>query len=195
MKDDYLWDGSGEPDSDIEQLEKLLGSYRHQTKPLDARFEQQLGARRNFFWVKYAAAAAILMMALMGAWLLVPGNLPASDLQAIAEMPELPPLPGEGIVDLPPPNKSAATTSVSAPTPAGKRNAPPVHVKKPAPLEPDVINHTKVNTAAAVAGEMAVASPIVNPFVDAETARHIERAQALLRSFRNTEGDAGFDVA
>jgi hypothetical protein len=29
MKDDYLWDGSGEPDPDIQKLEKVLGRYRH----------------------------------------------------------------------------------------------------------------------------------------------------------------------
>jgi hypothetical protein len=46
-----------------------------------------------------------------------------------------------------------------------------------------------------MASELAVASPIANPFVDAETARHIERAQVLLRSFRNTEGDTEFDLA
>src|SRR5436309_2470786 len=99
MKDDYLWDGSGEPDPDVEQLEKLLGSYRYQARPLDARFEQQLSARRSFFWVKYAAAAAIIVMALAGAWWLVPGNLPESELQAIGVTPELLPLPGDGIVD------------------------------------------------------------------------------------------------
>jgi len=29
MKDDYLWDGSGEPDPDIQSLEALLGKFRH----------------------------------------------------------------------------------------------------------------------------------------------------------------------
>jgi hypothetical protein len=29
MKDDYLWDGSGEPDPEIQKLEKALGRYRH----------------------------------------------------------------------------------------------------------------------------------------------------------------------
>jgi hypothetical protein len=37
---------------------------------------------------------------------------------------------------------------------------------------------------------VAERQPIIKPFVDAETARHIERAQLLLRSFRNTR-DAG----
>jgi hypothetical protein len=29
MKDDYLWDGSGEPDPEVQKLEKTLGRYRH----------------------------------------------------------------------------------------------------------------------------------------------------------------------
>lgn len=195
MKDDYLWNGSGEPDPEVEQLEKLLGGYRYQARPLDARFEQQLSPRRNFFWVKYAAAAAIILMALVGAWLLVPGNLPASELQAIAEVPELLPLPGDGLVDLPDLDKPSTAPVVVAP-PAARRNVAPVHNQKHAPQpEPDVIDHTPATTTTPMAGELALASPISNPFVDAETARHIERAQVLLRSFRNTEGGTEFDLA
>src|SRR5260370_7395171 len=29
MKDDYLWDGSGEPDPKVQKLETALGRYRH----------------------------------------------------------------------------------------------------------------------------------------------------------------------
>ena len=29
MKDDYLWDGSGEPDTEVQKLESLLACYRH----------------------------------------------------------------------------------------------------------------------------------------------------------------------
>src|SRR6266568_6524216 len=29
MKDDYLWDGSGEPDPEVQKLENVLGRYRH----------------------------------------------------------------------------------------------------------------------------------------------------------------------
>jgi hypothetical protein len=195
MKDDYLWDGSGEPDPDIEQLEKLLGGYRYQAQPLDARFEQQLIARRSFFWVKYAAAAAMIVMAIVGAWLLVPGNLPESELQAIAEVPELVPLPGEGIVDLPVPQESPRMNEGVGP-PADNRKVAPVHVKRRAPQpEPNVMYPTPAHAAAPMTGELATASPITNPFVDAETARHIERAQLLLRSFRNTEGNTEFDLA
>jgi hypothetical protein len=62
MKDDYLWDGSGEPDPEVQKLETKLGRYRHnqpapafdevaETRPekprirfFDLRFSWQLGA-------------------------------------------------------------------------------------------------------------------------------------------------------
>ena len=194
MKDDYLWDGSGEPDADVEQLEKLLDGYRYQPRPLDARFEQQLVARRPFFWVKYAAAAAILM-ALAGAWWLVPRDLSPGDLHAVAEVPDFAPLPRAGGMDMP----EVLTRPVAkGDTPASttKRSAAPVHLKKHAPQpEREDKQPAPVNVPAPMAAEVAVASPVTNPFVDAETARHIERAQALLRSFRNTEGGVEFDLA
>lgn len=44
MKDDYLWDGSGGPDLEVQKLEKLLGRYRHEqpapTPALEEVFDQ-----------------------------------------------------------------------------------------------------------------------------------------------------------
>src|SRR5438132_9532814 len=158
MKDDYLWDGSGAPDEDVEQLEKMLGSYRYQPRPLDARFEQQLAARRPFFWIKYAAAAVILM-ALVGAWWLVPRDLPPGDLHAIAEVPELTPLPGERIIDLP--DTVVLPQANEKVTPATiKRNVIPAHIKKPASQpERDDKPLAPLTTPTPMAGALAVASP------------------------------------
>jgi hypothetical protein len=193
MKDDYLWDGSGAPDEDVEQLEKLLGSYRYQPRPLDARVEQQLLARRPFFWVKYAAAAVILM-AIAGAWWLMPRTLTPSELHAIAEVPELTVLPGQGLVDMHQADRRREVNE-NAPPSISKRNVMAASIKKHAPSEREDKPPAPVIVPTPAASEMAVASPITNPFVDAETARHIERAQAVLRSFRNTEGDAEFDLS
>jgi hypothetical protein len=43
MKDDYLWDGSGEPDPEVQKLENLLGRYRH-NQPAPA-FDQIVAER------------------------------------------------------------------------------------------------------------------------------------------------------
>ena len=42
MKDDYLWDGSGEPDPEMQKLENLLGRYRHEQPALARELEQAL---------------------------------------------------------------------------------------------------------------------------------------------------------
>jgi hypothetical protein len=70
MKDDYLWDGSGEPDPEIQKLESALGRFRH-NQPAPA-FDQIPEIRvkkqgsRFFAWrlsFQIAAAAAGLVLA------------------------------------------------------------------------------------------------------------------------------------
>src|SRR5262249_18297499 len=65
MNDDYLWDRSGKPDPEIEQLEQALSQYRYQAQPVSAALESQLNVRRTG-WVKYAAIAAAVLIALAG---------------------------------------------------------------------------------------------------------------------------------
>src|SRR5215470_2180616 len=69
MKDDYLWDGSGEPDPEVQKLENLLGRYRH-NQPASA-FDQvvvEQSARRRWrfpvfsFSLQLAAVAAVLVV-------------------------------------------------------------------------------------------------------------------------------------
>ena len=63
MSDEYLWDRSGEPDPEIERLEKLLSPFRYQgRRPL-----------RNYRW--WAVAAAAVLVA--GIWRLVVPHTPA----------------------------------------------------------------------------------------------------------------------
>ena len=69
MRDDYLWDGSGEPDPEIQKLESALGGFRHNRPapafPAMARPERE--ARRPWFlmslWPRLAAAAAVVVIA------------------------------------------------------------------------------------------------------------------------------------
>jgi hypothetical protein len=57
MNDDYLWDKSGEPDPQIQQLEEILGTLRYQPQPLN------LPRRRNY--LALLAIAATVVMALL----------------------------------------------------------------------------------------------------------------------------------
>jgi hypothetical protein len=70
MKDDYLWDGSGEPDPEVQKLETVLGRYRH-NQPAPA-FDQVAEIRNvkqpwNFFnlrWeYRFGAVAAVCALA------------------------------------------------------------------------------------------------------------------------------------
>ena len=66
MNDDYLWDQTGEPDAEIEQLEELLGRFRHQAKAPELPLQT-----RRFFWPRLAAAAAVIVMLVAGLWIVL----------------------------------------------------------------------------------------------------------------------------
>lgn len=70
MSDDYLWDKSGTPDSEIEQLEQLLGDlrYRRPSGNLPLPQSAPVSSRRTFRPVFAIAAAVLFMMVAAGAW-------------------------------------------------------------------------------------------------------------------------------
>src|SRR5260370_17181507 len=83
MKDDYLWDGSGEPDPEIQKLETALGRYRHrQPTPAFDQLAQipQVKVRKRFFNLRFslqlAAVAATLLIPATGFYFLPPPNPP-----------------------------------------------------------------------------------------------------------------------
>jgi hypothetical protein len=69
MKDDYLWDGSGEPDPEIQKLESALGRYRHDRPApafeqiADLRIEKARPRFLNFRLSFAFGAAAVLLIA------------------------------------------------------------------------------------------------------------------------------------
>lgn len=64
MRDDYLWDKTGEPDPQIQQLEEVLGTLRYQPKPLALPVAQ----RRRYFPVLAIAATVLLALLAIGLW-------------------------------------------------------------------------------------------------------------------------------
>jgi hypothetical protein len=72
MKDDYLWDKSGEPDPEIQQLEEVLGTLRYQPRPLEMPADLTTDSKPRFFsgfaprLVPSLAIAATLLMVLVG---------------------------------------------------------------------------------------------------------------------------------
>ena len=67
MNDDYLWDKTGEPDPQIQQLEEILGTLRYQPKPLALPAPR----RRSYFPVLAIAATVLLALLATGLWLRV----------------------------------------------------------------------------------------------------------------------------
>jgi hypothetical protein len=81
MKDDYLWDGSGEPDPEVQQLEKTLGRYRHnQPAPhFDEVAETPaVKPRWSFFnmpWSYQLGAVAVVLLLVAGAFNVVSSRI------------------------------------------------------------------------------------------------------------------------
>jgi hypothetical protein len=68
MKDNYLWDRSGEPDPEIQELEEILGTLRYQPQPLEIPHHIRISRRRSFFPTMAIAAAIALFAVLLGVW-------------------------------------------------------------------------------------------------------------------------------
>jgi hypothetical protein len=74
MNDDYLWDGSGEPDPEIQKLENTLAKFRHQGEAPE--FPDTIAAPQPRFWQRLlpsrwsfglaAATASIVLIAAFG---------------------------------------------------------------------------------------------------------------------------------
>lgn len=69
MNDDYLWDKSGEPDPEIQELEELLAPLRYQPKPLELPNELPVVPRRNYFPLLAIAATVLIALLAAGVWL------------------------------------------------------------------------------------------------------------------------------
>jgi hypothetical protein len=93
MKNDYLWEGIGEPedsDADIRDLEKLLGRYRHAAPMPDFRRVVVLRRRRR---LALAVAAAAIIAVIVGSMFLFrprPGEWKATAIAGASALPDRP---------------------------------------------------------------------------------------------------------
>ena len=87
MNDDYLWDRTGEPDPEIQQLEQVLGTLRYQPRPLELPAQVRIGHSRTFY-PRIAIAAAVATMILGGAfWLFLHSQNPSDGLGSASNVP------------------------------------------------------------------------------------------------------------
>ncbi len=82
MKDNYLWDRSGEPDPEIQRLEEILGTLRYQPQPLEIPLDVPTGGRRRFVPALAIAAMLALFAVLLGFWFAFPRRQSLPSLQA-----------------------------------------------------------------------------------------------------------------
>ena len=68
MKDNYLWDRSGEPDSETQHLEEILGTLRYQPQPLEIPTSLRVRQRRRYVPAMAIAAVFTLFAIALGLW-------------------------------------------------------------------------------------------------------------------------------
>jgi hypothetical protein len=179
MNDNYLWDRSGEPDPEVERLERVLGEYRYRETPLSPALRSRFSWQRKP-WVRFAvAAAAAIVIVVAGLWIVRLQN------KAIVNVPGLRANENQ-------PERKTEPQKELQPSQEPERISNVAIVRKPVRKVPrTTLEHTPLKEPIGVDSDfVAERQPIINPFIDVETARHIERAQLLLRSFRNAR-DAG----
>jgi hypothetical protein len=81
MNDKYLWDRTGEPDAEVQQLEELLGTLRYQPRPLEIPATINIRRKRTFIPLAIAAAIAVLMIG-TGLWVRFANSKPGTLEQA-----------------------------------------------------------------------------------------------------------------
>jgi len=81
---DYLWDRSGEPDKEIQELEELLAPLGYQPRPLEIPLDVKIEPRRRFAPALAIAATIALAALALGLWFAVKqsANLPPSKAKA-----------------------------------------------------------------------------------------------------------------
>jgi hypothetical protein len=101
MNDDYLWDGSGEPDPEIQKLETTLGRFRHEGPVPEfpemiateqPRFWQRFGASRWSFGLAAATATIVFLSAFGILWWSQKPNSPSGpgwDVESVAGTPRV----------------------------------------------------------------------------------------------------------
>ena len=103
MNDDYLWDKTGEPHPQIQQLEEILGALRYQPRPL------ALPQKRNYFPLLAIAASLLLALLAGGIWLRARSRNTTPPQQARVESPA--PAPKPDVTPVLPEKKSAVNPS------------------------------------------------------------------------------------
>jgi len=86
MNEEYLWDKSGEPDPQVQQLEEILGTLRYQPRPLEIPKESVVRRRRLYIPVLAIAATIALGLLTAGLWLRIQNQKTRPPLRAMTNV-------------------------------------------------------------------------------------------------------------
>jgi hypothetical protein len=89
VADDYLWDGSGEPDAEIVRLEELLAPYGHRPLPLLLPARTAAPRRVAAVALHLLTAAASLVLVAAAAWFAEAMRPPGWTVQTLAGTPSV----------------------------------------------------------------------------------------------------------
>lgn len=104
MNDNYLWDRTGKPDAEVQELEELLGTLRYQPRPLEIPATIKVRSNRMFLPLAIAAAIALVMIG-AGLWIRFANSSAHTMIQAAGGSPSVP------VTNQTPPPESATATS------------------------------------------------------------------------------------
>ena len=97
MNDDYLWDKSGEPDPQIQQLEEILGTLRYEPKPL--KLPEAGRPRRNYLPLLAIAATLVIALVAGGLWFRI--QTQDASIPSVAIAQPRAPIPGPALSESP----------------------------------------------------------------------------------------------
>lgn len=95
MNDNYLWNRTGEPDPEIQELEELLGTLRYQPRPFEIPADISVARRRNYFSLAIAAAIALLVIG-AALWFQISRSQPKPGAEAVDRQGQQPKAPPTG---------------------------------------------------------------------------------------------------
>lgn len=92
MNDDYLWDKSGEPDPEIQELENILAPLRYQPTPLELPEDVVVRRKWNYFPLLAIAATVLIALLAAGVWLRVrtEKSAPPQEAKSVPSVPSVP---------------------------------------------------------------------------------------------------------
>lgn len=191
MKGDYLWDGSGEPDPDVQKLERALGKLRHSGR---APALPVMPAQRRRLPLNWLAVAAALVVAVMAGWWVVAHKQNRAESPA----PQITRSNPAALPEIKPDSKDEKRQVEQAPLTILKDEKPVIaraerkarRDERPRVETPEGTSETVQHDAIAIDAEIddiTALSTVAMTGMDSEITRHIEKAQMLLRSFRNVE--------